>query len=440
MTSPKTKLTKSAKPRLVALLNGLPVGTVFQMGNGRLVFRYEEKWRLSQGAYPLSLSMPLTAKEHGDRATRAYLWGLLPDNPDVLEWWARRYGVSRYRVVDILSRVGEDCAGAVQFIEPPRLADLSGPPTRADVNSIHWVSEADLANRLRDLRVNPAAGRAANDTGQFSLAGAQPKTALFQDGTGRWGVPQGRMPTNRILKLPTLGLDDLAYNEHFCLLLARELGFPAAESTVGVFGDEIAIVVNRYDREEIDGSLVRVHQEDMCQALGIMPTRKYEFERGPNAADIAELLRQASSSPEEDVIRFVETNAFNWLIGGTDAHAKNYSILHARGPQLRLAPLYDLISVLPYPQLTHGKSTLAMSVGGERLITAIRAEHWRLQARRVGLNWDRLIERIRQLAVQIPHAIEAIEGRSGIDDHTKQIVHRLGGQVADHARDCLSRL
>lgn len=441
MTVPRSRLTKTARVRLTALMNGEVVGYVYQTGNGRLAFRYEDSWRRIESNYPLSLSMPMTATEHGDRATRSYLWGLLPDNPDVLEWWARRYGVSRYRVVDLLAHVGQDCAGAVQFALPESAKELIGVSTAKDeATSVEWLTSSELELRLVDLRMNPAAGRAANDTGQFSLAGAQPKTALYESPRGRWGVPQGRMPTNRILKPPTLGLDDLAYNEHFCLLLARELGFSAAVSRVQHFGSEVAIVLERYDREPLGNRLIRVHQEDMCQALGIPPTRKYETDGGPGVAEIVDLLRQSSSDPEQDSLRFLDAIAFNWLIAATDAHAKNYSIMHAPGPQLRLAPLYDVITILPYPQLSYDKSKLAMAIGGERLIAEVGLVHWRKLARETGIHAEILLERVRALAAAIPEAVARINARKHEDPHTQELLGRLGSSVQRHAIACTRRI
>lgn len=439
--APKSRLTKSARVRLVALLNGNVVGHVYQMGNGRLAFVYDEEWRTGDSAYPLSLSMPLLAREHSDRAIRAYLWGLLPENPDVLAWWARRYGVSRYRIVDLLAHVGEDCAGAIQFTVPERTQELIGAATLVDeLSLVQWMDETELESRLRDLRLNPAAGRSANDTGQFSLAGAQPKTALYQNRAGDWGVPSGRMPTNRILKLPTLGLDDLAYNEHFCALLARELGMPAAVTRVQHFGDEVAIVVDRYDREEIGDTLIRVHQEDLCQALGVLPTRKYEGDGGPTVSAIYDVLRESSTNPDEDCMRFFDAISLNWLLAATDGHAKNYSILHAAGPQLRLAPLYDIITILPYPQLNYDTSRLAMSVGGERQISTIAATHWLRLARTLGLNPEYAVNRVRELAMRIPAAVDALNAQVHPSDYMKTLVARLGDSVVSHARRCLERL
>jgi serine/threonine-protein kinase HipA len=432
--SAKTRLTRSAAPKLVALLDGVPAGIVYQTGNKRLVFQYDDAWRRNPTAYPLSLSMPLTTKEHGPGVVRPYLWGLLPDNPEVLEAWAHRYGVSRFDVIDILRQVGEDVAGAVQFALPDRVDELLGGGHLRDARtSIQWIAEDEVERRLRAVRLDPAAGRARNDSGQFSLAGMQSKTALYQSHDGRWGIPSGRFSTNRILKPPIRDLEHILYNEDFCLRLARTLKLPAAVSNVGVFGEEAAIVVERYDRTESGEALVRIHQEDMCQACGIPPTRRYEKNGGPGVLQIVELLRSNSTNPEQDVFAFLDANALNWLIAGTDAHAKNYSILHAPGPQLRLAPLYDLISVLPYPHLTSGHDTLAMSIGGEHRIPAITGDHWRTLARSIDINEDALTDRILKLGREISSVVEQVSRDSRSSPRVQEFTTKLGTMIVEHA-------
>jgi serine/threonine-protein kinase HipA len=437
----RSRLTRSARPRLAVVLHGAVAGTVHVSANRRQTFRYEDSWRTAEAAFPLSLSLPLNREEHGHQATSAFLWGLLPENSDVLDRWARLHGVSRNDAVSLLEHVGEDCAGAVQLVPPHELARVLGRATPDDERtSIEWLAEDDIADLLAGLRRNPGATRASAEQGQFSLAGAQPKTALYQDEHGRWGVPRGRVPSNRILKPPVLPLDDLAYNEHFCLRLARELGLPAVATSVRHFGSEIAIVVERYDRARVQGALTRVHQEDMCQALAISPTRKYESDGGPGLTDIASLLARHSSDAELDVARFLDAMILNWLIAGTDGHAKNYSLLHAPGPVLRLAPLYDVISALPYPQAAHGTHRLAMAVGGERAVSRIAAAHWRTVARAVGVSPELMLARVRELAAMMPDAIDRVVMHNGNVPMVRTVMQRLAEPVASHARDCLARL
>ncbi len=422
------------------LLHGRLTGHVHQSGNRKLVFRYDDAWRASAGAFALSLSMPLDAAEHGHRATSAFLWGLLPDDPNVVQYWARLHGVSRNDVVKLLAHVGEDCAGAVQLVAPRDVDRVLGASTTSDENSsIEWLSMSDVAELLTALRRNPAEGRSSNEQGQFSLAGAQPKTTLYHE-DGRWGVPRGRVPSTHILKPPVLDLEDLAWNEHLCLHLARELGMSAASSAVQQFGDETAIVVERYDRVRIDGVVRRVHQEDMCQALAIQPTRKYESDGGPTLGDVATLLSRHSSDAAVDVARFIDANVLSWLLAGPDAHAKNYSILHSFGPDQRLAPLYDVITALPYARLARGGVKLAMSVGGERAVSAITGDHWRAVARAVELPPDLLLDRIAELGERLPAAIARVIAHPDGDDTTRTIVKRLAAPIVDHVKRCLERL
>jgi serine/threonine-protein kinase HipA len=422
------------------VLHGELIGHVHQSANRRLAFRYDDAWRSTPGAFPLSLSMPLDSAEHGQRATSAFLWGLLPDDPRVVAYWARLHGVSRNDVVRLLAHVGEDCAGAVQLVPPDQVDRVLGASTAADERtSIEWLSLDDVEQLLTALRRNPAAGRSADDQGQFSLAGAQPKTTLYHE-RGRWGVPKGRIPSTHILKPPVLDLEDLAYNEHVCLHLAREIGMSAAMSSVQRFGDETAIVLERYDRVRAGGVARRVHQEDMCQALAIQPTRKYESDGGPGLTDVAALVARHSSDAAVDIARFVEATVLNWLIAGPDAHAKNYSILHAAGPDHRLAPLYDVITALPYPRLVRGGVKLAMAVNGERAVDVITGDHWRAVARAVELPPKAVIDRIIEMGERIPAAIERVIAHPDGDEATRDIVTRLTAPIAIHVKRCLERL
>jgi len=267
------------KKELIAILDGQETGRVVRDAHGRLSFTYNEDWRTADNAYPLSISMPLALAQHGNDKIDPFLWGLLPDNEMVLGQWARKFHVSARNAFSLIGAVGEDCAGAVQFVQPERLDAVLGqqPP------EIEWLDEADIALRLRTLRQDHSAWRIPRDTGQFSLAGAQPKTALlFED--GRWGVPSGRVPTTHILKPPTGAFDGHAENEHFCLELARALGLPVVDSKIMHFQDEVAIVVERYDRIRTPDGLRRVHQEDICQALAIPPTHNIRTKVDPASA------------------------------------------------------------------------------------------------------------------------------------------------------------
>ncbi len=407
------------------------MGTVIHGKGGRLTFLYSDEWLASPRAYPLSVSLPLAPGQQGQRKIESFLWGLLPDNEIVLGQWARKFHVSPRNVFGLISNVGEDCAGAVQFVRPDRLDAV-----RAGAEpEIQWLNEAGVAERLRALRQDQSAWRIARDTGQFSLAGAQPKTALLLQ-NGRWGVPSGRVPTTHILKPPTGEFDGHAENEHFCLELARSFNLPVANSEIRRFEDQIAIVIERYDRVRTGGAIRRIHQEDVCQAMGLLPTRKYQSDGGPGVHEIAELLSTFSTAPVEDTKTFVAAIGFNWLVAGTDAHAKNYALLLGSEARIRLAPLYDLASALPYPGMRPIGLKLAMKIGGEYGLRNIAARHWRRFAAEAHQNPDDVSANLRATAGAMPDHVSAIQKRAKNDGLAHPIVDRLSEKLIDRAKEC----
>jgi serine/threonine-protein kinase HipA len=419
---------------LIALLDEKEVGRVSRDARGRLRFLYNEDWRSGVDAHPLSLSMPLGAKEHGRSVVEAFLWGLLPDNERVLARWAAKFHVSARNVFALISHVGEDCAGAVQFVTPGRL----GAIRRGKEDKVEWLGEAEIAKRLETLRKDHAAWRLPSDTGQFSLAGVQPKTALLLQ-NDRWGIPSGRLPTTHILKPPTGQFDGHAENEHICLMLARALGLPTAQTKVMRFNDEIAIVVERYDRLLRGNRIIRVHQEDVCQALGIMPTKKYQNEGGPGPLDIIQLLRTYSTDRENDLDTFISAVGFNWLIAGTDAHAKNFSLL-VSGRRVRLAPLYDIASVLPYDGFDMRKVKFAMKVGGAYKLDQIGFRQWQKFAREVRVDSEALIARLAGMAEQLPDEVNAARVQAREQGLAAPVIERLAAKLIERAGECERRL
>ena len=393
---------------LIVLLNEKVMGWLYQGRGGRLRFRYDADYLNSGPGIPLSLSMPLLREEHGHDAIAPFLWGLLPDNEQVLRRWAAKYHVSPNNIFGLLSHVGEDCAGAVQFAAADRVEQA----TRGGRDRL---SEEDIAEILRNLRHDPALTRRPTDPGQFSLAGAQAKTAL-QYSSGRWYMPWGREPTTHILKPPIPDLDGHVENEHFCQRLAQAVGLPVAATRIQRFGDEPAIVVERYDRQKGAKRLIRIHQEDACQALGVHPANKYENEGGPGIVAIMDLLNQ-SSRPVEDRRRFMAAVAFNYLMLGTDAHAKNYSLLLGAEGQVRLAPLYDMASLLPYTRQRRAER-FAMRIDTHYRDYSIQPRHFERMARRCGYPPDELLGQIREWGQILPeyaHAILSDLRAQGID-------------------------
>ncbi|NLT72049.1 MAG: type II toxin-antitoxin system HipA family toxin [Verrucomicrobiaceae bacterium] len=390
----------------------------------RITLEYDADWREASDAFPLSLSMPLAGASHTDPVVRPFLWGLLPDNDEVLRRWGQRFQVSPRNPFRLLAHVGEECAGAVQFLRPERVEEW----TRGTAPSgIDWLEEDELDQRIRELVADHAGARRWGDEGHFSLAGAQPKTGLFRDpDSGKWGIPKGTTPTTHLLKPASGQFEDYVQNEHFCLRLAGALGLRVAKSWTEVIGDIPVIVIERFDRLRREGRpVVRVHQEDVCQALAKYPASKYQNEGGPSAGAIFGLIREQSSRSEDDVNRFLDAMIYNWLIGGTDAHSKNYGFLLAGGAQVRLCPLYDLSSSLPYPkEIPPRKVKLAMKIGGTYQLSHIGPAEWERAAREWKLDPDEVADRIVRMVKAIPDAMRGLE--KGGD-----LVRRLGDELIE---------
>jgi serine/threonine-protein kinase HipA len=272
---------------LIVIADDTVAGSLDLLPGGRLQFSYDEKYTARPDATPLSLSMPLTRLTHPDSVITKWLWGLLPDDPSVLVRWERHFHLTRAVPFTLLGTpIGLDCPGAVRFARPDQSASAVHGEGR-----VTWLTEDDVAQVLRELGRDSTSWLGVGFTGQFSLAGAQAKTALlYQD--GRWGIPSGATPTTHILKPAIAELTGHALNEHLCLDAARRGGLPAVRSRIARFGDQSAIVVDRYDRYPSGTGFCRIHQEDLCQALAVPPTRKYQNEGGPGPRDIADLFRR----------------------------------------------------------------------------------------------------------------------------------------------------
>jgi serine/threonine-protein kinase HipA len=418
---------------LAVLLDDAVAGTITRLGQGRLRFDYDDGYRQRPVATPLSVSMPPSIRTHPDRDISPWLWGLLPDNDGVLARWARDFQVAAKPFSLLSTPIGHDCAGAVRFALVDEALQVLAKP-----GVVTWLTEEEVAQRLRELRQDATAWLGREFVGQFSLAGAQAKTALLLE-DGRWGVPSGSAATSHILKPAVQGFDDHDLNEHLCLDAARRAGLVVARTRVSTFGDQSAIVVDRYDRRIVDGELMRIHQEDTCQALGKSPDQKYQSEGGPAARDLALLFRtiMPPRAADDAVWRFLDGLIWNWLVAGTDAHAKNYSLL-LRGGDVRLAPLYDIASALPYDK--HERELrFAMKIGGDYRVYPHR-NTWDKAATDLGLAADAVLERVVRLATIAPDTFSDAANDEGVAALDRALPQRLVDLVADRAQRCLAVL
>jgi serine/threonine-protein kinase HipA len=332
-------------------------GTLTQDHHGDVVFDYDESYLTNPAAKPLSLSLPLTPKRFNRNECRPFFAGILPEeaNRKII---AGNLGISEKNDFALLELIGGECAGAVTFL--PKGMAL---PERED--SYRLLTEGELANILRLLPKRPL--MAGEEGIRLSLAGAQDKLAVSLE-NGQIRLPLNGSPSTHILKPQIERFEGVVLNEQLCMRLSAAVGISTAGVQTGVADGVAYILVERYDRTPIpstDGrksQLQREHQEDFCQALGMVSERKYQAEGGPSLKQCFELVRNTSSLPIADLQSLLDAVIFNLLIGNNDAHGKNFSLVYRADGQTRLAPLYDLVSTTAYPELS---ARMAMKIGGE---------------------------------------------------------------------------
>jgi serine/threonine-protein kinase HipA len=360
-------MARRARVPLNVYLNARLVGRLRREASGAIDFQYDRGWLDWENAIPVSLSLPLREDRYVGEPVVAVFENLLPDNEDIKRRLAARARAEGADAFSLLAALGRDCVGALQFLpegsEPDPAGQIKG---RA-------LSDGEVAELLKSLGRNPL-GISEDHEFRLSIAGAQEKTALLY-WKDRWHLPQGTTATTHILKpqighLPSgIDLSNSVENEHLCLRILDALGLPVAQSEIVEFEGQRALAVKRFDRLWTrDGRLLRLPQEDLCQALSVPPVRKYQSDGGPGICDLVELLK-GSDTPEADQRTVFKTVLVFWLLGAIDGHAKNFSVHLTAGGRFRLAPLYDVVSAQPSVdagQIRHNQMKLAMAIGQNR--------------------------------------------------------------------------
>lgn len=379
----------SSRPPLNVFLNGLLVGRLRRESSGVVDFTYDHTWLAWDNAIPVSLSLPLREDRYIGDPVIAVFDNLLPDNDDIRRRLAERAHADGADAYSLLAALGRDCVGALQFIPEGVSSREAG---EIDARA---VDDQEVAERLGNLTRNPLGIGDDDREFRISIAGAQEKTALLRR-KDRWYVPHGTTATTHILK-PQIGrlpngidLSNSVENEYLCLELVRALGLPAAKSAMTDFAGRRALVIERFDRTWTkDGRLLRIPQEDCCQALSVPPSRKYESDGGPGICDLLGLL-QGSDAPDEDQRAFFKAQIIFWLLGATDNHAKNFSLRLASGGRFRLTPIYDVVSAQPNVdagQIRLNRMKMAMAIGNSRhyVVRTIVGRHFVETGDRCGL-------------------------------------------------------
>ena len=398
---------KSHTRTLYCSMNGFPVGEL-NLKNGRMSFKYSPDWLAVDGGRAISLSLPMQRAEITGEAVHAYFDNLLPDTTTIRTHIKDRLGAETANPFDLLAKVGKDCVGALTFTQVPATGDM--PEL-----SLTPLSEGEVAQIIRETRIEKMLGMNSDDDFRISLAGAQEKTALTL-WKGNWYRPNGATPTTHIFKPPILHHENLGINlsssvdnEWFCQTFMKNLGMAVANCDIAQFEDQKVLVVERFDRRVEEDAIFRLPQEDMCQALGKISGSKYEENGGPGAGQIMALL-SGSQDAYEDRLEFLRAQIVFWLLAAIDGHAKNFSIaLDQDG--YRLTPFYDVLSAYPYfgqGNIQAKKIKMAMKVHSKNTHYKwheIMPRHWPEHGKKQGIDEEQTIAILASLNDNVEKAL-----------------------------------
>lgn len=387
---------KSHAKRLHIWLNGTPVG-YWETSRGRHTLAYFDEWLADEQGRALSLSLPFKPQNeaHSGPLVSNYFDNLLPDSEAIRRRIAQHFKTEGAEPYQLLAAIGRDCVGAIQLLPtdetPEGLFSIQGD----------LLAERDVAALLRNATSEQPLGQGEGELDlRLSIAGAQEKSALLQY-NGNWYKPTGSTPTTHIFKLP-MGLVGAMQadmrtsveNEWICAKIVQAFGLPIANCEIATFDGIKALIVERFDRKYAEDAswIVRLPQEDFCQATGTSPLKKYQADGGPGITKIMQILLK-SDAPDADCSHFFKTQIVFWLLAATDGHAKNFSIFHLPGTRFRATPLYDVLSAHPIlgsgaNKVAPQRAKLAMAVRGSEnyyLLQQIQRRHWSRHAQLVGL-------------------------------------------------------
>ena len=393
---------------LIVHLHGKRVGVLTDDGQ-RLVFRYDEARLTDAGALPLSRQLPLQAEPFVGQRVNAFFGGLLPE-ADSRDQIARNLGISANNDFAMLERIGGECAGAIALV--PEEMEGQAPSD----SGVRWLSEGEVIEIMDRLPHQPLL---AGEQGlRLSLAGAQVKLPVVINSTSggatRLALPLGDTASTHIIKHEPPRFPGLAENEAWCMTLARRIGLDAAEAWAERIGNVLCLISKRYDRVQwASGEIVRrLHQEDFCQALGYPSSRKYQQEGGPSLCECFQLIRDWSTTPVLDIRHMLDAVIFAAVTGNADAHGKNHSFLYAQNTR-RMAPLYDQVCTLAWPELS---TTLSMKIGSASTLAEVSPEHFKQLCGMAKLGWPMARDRIKTMCRQILDATREPQALPGLRD------------------------
>lgn len=408
--------------------DGIEVGVLSTDRSGDTQFQYLESWLIRGDAVPISHAMPLGDAAFTQRECRPFFDGLLPEEAQ-REAVAAALGVSKGNYFKLLEALGGEVAGALT------LWPLGEAPPEEDRAVVaNPLGEAELARILERLPARPML--AGEGELRLSLAGAQSKLPVIKDENGIY-LPMPGAPTTHILKPPISRFTHTTENEAFAMRLAGAVGLTVAPVEIGRAETHVFLLVARYDRKRApDGSLKRVHQEDFCQALGCLTERKYAAEGGPSFRDCFQLLRDACTRPARELLKLLDAAIFTLIVGNADAHSKNYSLLYRAG-ETTMAPLYDLLSTVAYPELAPG---LAMKIAKRSRLEDIRPNDWTLFAEETGISEPYIRRRVLALSTSVLNKADAVVGSFEIPQESQMAMQGFADLVRGRAESLILKV
>lgn len=396
---------------------------------GEMGFTYAPEWIADAGKPALSFSLPKREEPFNRRECRPFFEGLLPEESQRVAV-AGALGLSQGNEFNLLAELGGEVAGALTL-----WPEEEKPPASTAVEQNDPLDEAALVDLLDELPVRPfLAGREGL---RLSLAGAQSKIPVVLV-TGEIALPAPGEATSHILKPPINRFPGTTENEAFAMGLARRIGLPVANVEIRHTGDRSFLLVERYDRiRNVGGILRRLHQEDFCQALGFTSDRKYAADGGPTFRDCFDLLRRTASRPAIEVLKLFDASIFNLIIGNADAHAKNFSLLYHENGAVELAPLYDLLSTVYYPELS---PRLAMKIAKRHTLEELRAPDWEKFAEETGLALRFVRARAKELTDAVSESIGETKAELTGAASDRNAVEEISNLISARARSLRQRV
>lgn len=410
--------------RLYVYINGVLTGELWVDDQNRFCFQYFNEWLDKPDSFHLSVSLPLQKDPFLKNSCYSYFTNLLPE-AKILTALSRRLGIAEEDKFSLLRMIGGDCAGSVSLYPP----DIKHP--RPTDFRYELFSKENLALKISELGINPLL---AAEERRLSLAGGMEKLPVYIKGNQIY-LPINGAPTTHIIKAPVKELQGVVTNEAYCMALARNMGLNVPDSKILRMGNLPVYVVMRYDRKIEPPGIVRFVQEDFCQALNRNSQQKYDY----SLKDCFDLIRRVCSNPIEDSRKLLHLVLFNGLIGNADGHAKNISLLHNENGT-RLAPFYDLVSTLVYPQFT---KKMPMKIAGKkRNFGHLKKHHFDFLSQEINMKPNIVIKTALEIADRVISVSEDTAAAFKDSYGSVDMVDRINALISFHSRslfDTLSR-